>query len=122
MAELRIADFENSLVLYFQTPEPRINAYALAATLVALADSAKAAARTLNGGIELEIVVEALSSGSFRARITAVAREAGLFAKNQAVTALVIGVLANYIYDQTLISLKPSWNVVSASGSLNGMV
>ena len=47
MAELRIAEFENTVVLYFQTPESNINAYALAATLAALADSAKAAARTL---------------------------------------------------------------------------
>ena len=68
MAELHIAEFENTIVLYFQTSEPRINAYALAATLVALSDSAKAAARTLNSGVEIEIVVEALNSGSFRAK------------------------------------------------------
>lgn len=107
MPELRIADFENSVVLYFQTPEPRVNAYALAATLVALADSAKAAARTLNSGVEIEIVVEALNSGSFRARVTAVAREAGLFVKNQVVTGVIIGVLASYVYDHTLSKKEP---------------
>lgn len=102
MAELRIAEFENTIVLYFQTPEPRVNAYALAATLIALADSAKAAARTLNSGVEIEIVVEALKSGSFRAKVTAIAREAGLFVKNQVVTNVIIGVLAAYVYDHTL--------------------
>jgi hypothetical protein len=107
LAELRIAEFENTIVLYFQTPEPRVNAYALAATLVALADSAKAAARTLNSGVEIEIVVEALSSGSFRAKVTAVAREAGLFVKNQVVTGIVIGVLASYVYDHTLGKKEP---------------
>lgn len=107
MAELRIAEFENTIVLYFQTPEPRINAYALATTLVALADSAKAAVRTLNGGVEVEIVVEAFSSGSFRARVSAIARETGLFVKNQVVTGVVIGVLATYIYDHTLAKKEP---------------
>lgn len=107
MAELRIAEFENTVVLYFQTAEPRINAYALAATLTALADSAKAAARTLNSGVEIEIVVEALSSGSFRAKITALAREVGLFVKDQVVTNIIIGVLAAYIYDHTLARKEP---------------
>ncbi|MGA9670408.1 MAG: hypothetical protein WBQ94_14440 [Terracidiphilus sp.] len=107
MADLRIADFENTFVLYFQTPEPRVNAYALASTLVALADSAKAAARALNSGVEIEIVVEALGAGSFRARITAIAREAGLFVKNQVATGVVIGVLATYIYDHTLAKKEP---------------
>ena len=107
MAELRIAEFENTVVLYFQTPEPRVNAYALAATLIALADSAKAAARILNSGVEIEIVVEALSSGSFRARVTAIAREAGLFVKNQIITNIVIGVLAAYVYDHTLAKKEP---------------
>jgi hypothetical protein len=107
VAELRIAEFENTVVLYFQTPESNINAYALAATLVALADSAKAAARTLNSGIEIEIVVESLSSGSFRAKVTAIAREAGLFVKNQVATGVIIGVLASYVYDHTLGKKEP---------------
>jgi hypothetical protein len=107
VAELRIAEFENTVVLYFQTPEQRINAYALAATLVALADAAKAASRTLNSGVEVEIVVEALSSGSFRAKVTAVAREAGLFVKNQVATGVVIGILASYVYDHTLAKKEP---------------
>jgi uncharacterized repeat protein (TIGR03803 family) len=113
VAELRIAEFENTVVLYFQTAEPRVNAYALAATLVALADSAKAAARTLNSGVEIEIVVEALNSGSFRAKVTAVAREAGLFVKNQLVTGVVIGVLASYVYDHTLAKKEPVQVIVN---------
>ena len=113
MAELHIAEFENTIVLYFQTSEPRINAYALAATLVALSDSAKAAARTLNSGVEIEIVVEALNSGSFRAKVTAVAREAGLFVKNQLATGVVIGVLASYVYDHTLAKKEPVQVIVN---------
>jgi hypothetical protein len=90
MAELRISNLANGFVLYFETPESRINAYALASTLVSLADAAKAAGRTLNGAVDIEIVVEALNSGSFRARVSAIARESGLFVKQQLVAGIVI--------------------------------
>lgn len=110
MAELRISDLASGFVLYFETPEPRINAYAFASTLVALADAAKAAGRTLNSAIDIEIVVEALGPGSFRARVSAIARESGLFVKQQLVTGVLIGVLASYVYDHTL-SKKDSIHV-----------
>jgi hypothetical protein len=102
LAELRISDFENGFVLYFETPESRINAYSLASTLVALADAAKAAGRTLNSAIDVEIVVEAISPGSFRAKISAIARETGLFVKNQLVPGIIIGVISTYVYEHTL--------------------
>ncbi|MBS1799280.1 MAG: hypothetical protein JSS95_05590 [Acidobacteria bacterium] len=105
MAELRISSFENEFVLYFETPESRINAYALASTLVSLADAAKAAGRSLNSAVDIEIVVEAIQSGSFKAKIAALARESGIFTKQQLIagfTSIVFGVLGNYIYDHTL--------------------
>jgi hypothetical protein len=74
---------------------------------VSLGDAAKAAGRILNGAVDIEIVVEALNSGSFRARISAIARESGLFVKHQLVTGVVIGVLGNYIYDHTLSKRDP---------------
>jgi hypothetical protein len=102
MAEIRIGDFSEGFTLYFETPEERINAYALASALVALADAAKAANRRLNtSGIDIEIVVEALASGSFRAKIAAILREFGLF-PTQAVGTLILGVLSTYIYEHTL--------------------
>jgi hypothetical protein len=107
VAELRISNLASGFVLYFETPQSRINAYALASTLVALADAAKAAGRTLNGAVDIEIVVEALGSGSFRARISAIARESGLFVKQQLVTGIIIGVLSSYVYDHTLSKKDP---------------
>ena len=89
MAELRISDASSGFVLYFETAEPRVNAYAFASTIVALADAAKAAGRTLNSAVDIEIVVEALDSGSFRARIAAIARESGLFVKQQLITGII---------------------------------
>jgi hypothetical protein len=94
-------------VLYFETPEPRINAYALASTLVALADAAKAASRTLNSAVDVEIVIEALNSGSFKTKISAIVRESGLFVKQQLLPGIIIGVLSTYIYDHTLSKRDP---------------
>ena len=102
MAELRISNAASGFVLYFDTPEPRVNAYAFASTIVALADAAKAAGRTLNSAVDIEVVVEALGQGSFRARISAIVRESGLFVKQQLISGLIIGVMSTYVYDHTL--------------------
>jgi hypothetical protein len=102
MRVVDIAQFENSVVIHFDTEDKRINAYTFASTLVALADAAKAANTTLNVGCEIEIVVEALGAGSFRALIRALySNSRNLFA-NQVVISLVLGVLGNYIYERTL--------------------
>ncbi len=43
MATVKIAQFEDTLVLHFETQGQRINAYTLASTLVSISDAAKAA-------------------------------------------------------------------------------
>lgn len=102
MRVVDIAQFENSVVIHFDTDDTRINAYTLASTLVALADAAKAANTTLNAGCEIEIVVEALGPGSFRALIRALYSSSRNLFANQVVMGLVLGVLVNYIYERTL--------------------
>lgn len=102
MRVVDIAQFENSVVIHFDTDDTRINAYTFASTLVALADAAKAANTTLNAGCEIEIVVEALGPGSFRALIRALYSSSRNLFANQIVMGLVLGVLGNYIYERTL--------------------
>jgi hypothetical protein len=102
MRVLEIAQFENSVVIHFDTDDTRINAYTLASTLTALADAAKAANTALYPGSEIEIVVEALGPGSFRAQITALYSAAKNLFSNQVIAGVVIGVLGNYIYERTL--------------------
>ena len=102
MAIINIAQFNETLVLHFETDGHRINAYTLASTLVAIADAAKAANASLNPGYEIEVVVEAVGPGSFRATIRTIYKSrAGILAV-QAVAAVVLGVLGNYIYERTL--------------------
>jgi len=102
MRVIDIAQFENSVAIHFDTDDTRINAYTFASTLVALADAAKAANTTLNAGCEIEIVVEALGPGSFRALIRALYSSSRNLFANQIVMGLVLGVLGNYIYERTL--------------------
>lgn len=102
MRVVDISQFENSVVIHFDTDDTRINAYTFASTLVALADAAKAANNTLNVGCEIEIVVEALGPGSFRAFIRALYSSSRNLFANQIVIGLVLGVLGNYIYERTL--------------------
>lgn len=102
MRVVNIAQFENSVVIHFDTDDKRINAYTFASTLVALADAAKAANTTLNVGCEIEIVVEALGPGSFRALIRALYSSSRNLFANHIIVGLVIGVLGNYIYERTL--------------------
>jgi hypothetical protein len=102
MRVVQISQLESSLVIHFDTDDTRINAYTLASTLISLADAAKAANATLNAGSEVEVVVEALGPGSFRALIrTLYASSRNLFS-NQVVMGLVLGVVGNYIYERTL--------------------
>jgi hypothetical protein len=102
MRVVDIAQFENSVVIHFDTEDTRINAYTFASTLVSLADAAKAANTTLNAGCEIEIVVEALGPGSFRALIRALYSSSKNLFTNQVVMGLILGVIGNYIYERTL--------------------
>lgn len=102
MRILDISQFENSFVIHFATEDKQINAYTLASTLVGLADAAKAANASVNPGHNIEIVVEALGEGSFRAKISAVYTAAGNLFSKQALQAVVLSIIASFIYERTL--------------------
>lgn len=98
MPTLNIRQFEESFVVHFGSNFERINAYTLASSLVALADAAKAANAAINPGYEIEIVVEALGPGSFKAKIRAFYKSAAnLFTADNAKN-IVLGVIASYIF------------------------
>lgn len=102
MRILDISQFENSFVIHFATEDKQINAYTLASTLVGLADAAKAANASVNPGHNIEIVVEALGGGSFRAKISAVYTTAGNLFSKQALQTIVLSIIASFIYERTL--------------------
>lgn len=102
MATVRISQFEESFVVHFGVDGRQINAYTLASTLVGIADAARAANATLNPGYDIEVVVEALGGGSFRAKLKSVYRGASNLFSKQALQAIVFGVIANFVYQHTL--------------------
>jgi hypothetical protein len=102
MQKIDIRQIGDELVLYFGCQGTRINAYTLASALVSFADAAKAANNQINPGYDIEIVVEALGNGSFKARIRAIYRSArNLFSADSAKT-IVLAIVATLIYDHTI--------------------
>lgn len=102
MPVVNIAAFDDAVVLHFETENHRINAYTLASTLVALADAAKSANASVNPGFDIEVVVEALGPGSFRAKLKAVYTTARNLFSDQLVMALILNIVASFIYERTL--------------------
>src|SRR2546421_208668 len=102
MPTIRVAEFEESFVIHFGVEGKQINAYTLASTLVGIADAARAANAAINPGYDIEVVVEALGGGSFRAKLRTVYRGAANLFTKQALQAIVFSVIANFIYQHTL--------------------
>ncbi len=107
MRVVDISQFEDSVVIHFETDDTRINAYTLASTLVGFADAAKAANATLNAGSEIEIVVEALGPGSFRARIRTLYSSSKNLFSSQLVVGLAIGVPRTNTHGMSMLLSNP---------------
>jgi hypothetical protein len=100
MRIIDISKFEDMVILHFDAEGMRINAYTLASTLVSIADAAKAANNSINLGYDIEIVVEAVGPGSFRAKIRAIYTASKNLFSCEAATAVILGVVGNYIYER----------------------
>ncbi len=102
MSTIDLKEFEQEFVIHFGCDQRRINAYTLAATLVSLADAVKEANTIVNPGYEVEVVVEAIGPGSFRAKVRTIYKGLeNLFSKEN-LKAIAIGVVSAYVYQVTL--------------------
>ncbi len=102
MAIVDLREFEEEFVVHFGTERTRINAYTLASTLVAIADATREANQIVNPGYSVEVVVEAISPGSFRAKFKAVYTGAGNLFSNDNLKTIALNVVASYIFVNTL--------------------
>lgn len=100
-------------VLHFETPRREISAYALASALVGLADAVREANAVVNPGYRVEVVVEALSEGSFRATVRTVFTKARDLFSHQAVQAVIWGIVATHIYEKAIKTDTPPKITVS---------
>lgn len=107
MAEIRTDVFENELVLYFDSESSHINAYTLASVLVGFADAIKRANAATNPGYEIEVVVEAVGSGSFKTVIRTVYNEVKNLFSVESLRAIVLAIVATFIYEHFLSPNQP---------------
>ncbi|MFC2083997.1 hypothetical protein ACFLS9_02985 [Bacteroidota bacterium] len=108
MEKINISQFEDSFVIHFGLESNRINAYTLASTLVNLADAAKAANNTINPGYDIEVVVEAIGPGSFKAKIKTLYKGASNLFSKDTLKQIVLNLIASYIF---LHTIQPDSNV-----------
>lgn len=104
MHTVNIGNYKEEFVLHFGCEFRRINAYTFASTLVSIADSIKDANNVINPGYEVEIVVEAVGQGSFRARIKTVYHKLNNIFSAKDLKMIVIGVITTYISQKLLPS------------------
>jgi len=102
MAEIRTDIFKDELVLYFDSKTQRINAYTLASVLVSLADAIKRANTVVNPGYEVEVVVEAIGPGSFKAVIRTIYNEVKNLFSTESLRVIILSILATFIYENAL--------------------
>jgi hypothetical protein len=98
---INVSEFGDGFVIHFDTDGERINAYTLASTLVGIADAAKAANNAVNFGYDIEVVVEAIGPGSFRALLRALYTQTGNLFSGESVRTIILGVVASFIYERT---------------------
>ncbi len=102
MSTIDIRKFEDTFVIHFGTEGHHINAYTLASTLVGITDAAKAANAAINPGYEIEVVVETLSDGSFRATLKSIYRNTQSIFSAEPVKAIACSIIGAFIYEHTL--------------------
>jgi hypothetical protein len=103
-------------VLYFDTPKHEVNAYALASALVGLADAVREANAVVNPGHVVEVVVEALSDGSFKATVRTVYTKAKNLFSHTEVQAIIYGIISTHIYEKGIKTETPP--VITVTGDL----
>jgi hypothetical protein len=102
MHVVEIREFEEEFVLYFGGKPNRINAYTLASSLVSIADAVKSANTLINPGYNVEVVVEAFGSGSFKVKVKTLYEGAKNLFTADNLKQIVLGVIAAYVYQHTL--------------------
>lgn len=102
MSTIHIQQEVDRFVLYFDTPRAEINAYALASSLVNLSDAIREANSIVNPGYRVEVVVEALTAGSFTATVRTVFNKIGNLFSSEAAKAIIYGIIATHIYETVI--------------------
>lgn len=115
MGTLEVRREVDRFVLYFDTPRKEISAYALATALVGLADAVREANAIVNPGYVVEVVVETITEGSFKATVRTIFTQAKNLFAHQAVQAVIWGIVATHIYEKAIKTEAPPKITVTES-------
>lgn len=113
MTIFRVHNEVDKFVLYFETQRHEVNAYALASALVGLADAVRDANATVNPGYRVEVVVEALAPGSFKATVKTVFAHARNLFSGVMVQSIIWGIVSTHIYEKLFKNDAPPKITVS---------
>lgn len=100
-------------VLHFETPRHEVNAFALATSLVGLANAVKEANSIVNPGHSIEVVVERLEDGSFRAALKTITKQARSIFASEASKAIIYGLISTWIYEHAFKHETPPVIIVN---------
>lgn len=109
MAHFSIESVGDKIVLYYGTKDKGISAYTLASTLISFADAARKANAKINPGYDIEVLVETLSDGSFKAVLRAVYQSAHNLFSAEALKAIIFGIISTAIYE---LAFKEEPNII----------
>lgn len=99
MQTVDLTHLGDEFVFHFGGEFHRINAETLANSLLEISAALKEINRSVNPNFEIDIYIDALGEGSFRARIKAIARSATPLIGGAALS-IVASLLASFIYDK----------------------
>jgi len=102
MAVIRLAEFrDDTIVVHFGGEFRGVDAFTFASSLIGFADTARAVSASIDPGQEIELLLEAIAPGSFRARVRRLRREyGGIFSRGA--EAIFWAIVANVIYDAVI--------------------
>jgi hypothetical protein len=102
MAEGQIIDFRDvgdEFVFHYGGRLNEVDAYTFANSMVSLANAMRATNVIVNPGQDIEIAIQAIGAGSFRAKVRATKKSLrNLFSLQGAGTGLIVGLLGNQIW------------------------
>lgn len=99
MAVIDLREFDGAFVVHYGGQPSQVDAFTFANSLIEIAEAVRAINARVSPELAIEISIDALGSGSFRARLKSTAKWL-LGSAKAATPTLLIGLLVNFIYDK----------------------
>src|ERR1700676_2628494 len=103
MADIDLTEFSgDEFVFHFGGRPSEVDAYTFANSLIAFAEAIREINKQINPDTKLEIAIEGVGEGSFRAKLKATATSISGLLRGTIATGVVLPLLVTFIYDRYL--------------------